>query len=91
MQIRLGPAGVPIACNGSSIDGVNCVKELGLQAMEIEFVRGVKMSLALAKQLGETAKSSDIELSIHAPYFINLASAEKEKIAASKVRILDSL
>ncbi len=91
MEIRLGPAGIPSACKGSSIEGVSCVKELGLQAMEVEFVRGVKMSLALAKQLGETAKSSDIELSVHAPYFINLASAEKEKIAASKVRILDSL
>lgn len=90
MKIRLGPAGVPLACK-SSIEGVKCVAELGLQAMEVEFVRGVKMSLPLAKQLGETAKSLDIELSIHAPYFINLASTEKEKIAASKKRILDSL
>ncbi|MFH0836640.1 MAG: TIM barrel protein, partial [Candidatus Aenigmatarchaeota archaeon] len=44
----------------------------------------------LAKQVGEAAKENKIELSIHAPFYINLASDEKEKIAASKTRILES-
>lgn len=91
MEIRLGPAGIPTVCKGSSIDGVKSVAELELSAMEIEFVRGVKMSNSLAKELGIVAKNLDVELSVHAPYFINLASSEKEKIAASKLRILDSL
>ncbi|MDH3878523.1 MAG: TIM barrel protein, partial [Desulfobacterales bacterium] len=36
------------------------------------------------------AKEKGISLSVHAPYYINLASDEKEKIIASKRRILDS-
>jgi deoxyribonuclease-4 len=48
------------------------------------------MSLDTAKVLGDLAKKSNISLSVHAPYFINLASEEKAKIHASIKRILDS-
>jgi deoxyribonuclease-4 len=58
--------------------------------MEMEFVRGVKMSEALAKQCGELAKKLDVRLSAHAPYYINLLSEEKEKIEASRERILQT-
>jgi deoxyribonuclease-4 len=40
--------------------------------------------------VGALAKEKGIVLSVHAPYYINLASDEKEKIRASKQRILDS-
>ena len=85
--IKLGPAGSPVA---STLEGVSKVKELGLQAMEVQFSHGIRMSLILAKQVGELAKKEQIELSVHAPYFINLASEDREKIGASKKRILDS-
>ncbi|MFH0832941.1 MAG: TIM barrel protein [Candidatus Aenigmatarchaeota archaeon] len=87
MQILLGPAGSPAK---STMEGIVAVKKLGLQAMEVQFSHGVKMSLLLAKQVGETAKKEQIELSVHAPYFINLVSEEKRKIDESKKRILDS-
>ncbi|MBU3904843.1 MAG: TIM barrel protein [Nanoarchaeota archaeon] len=90
-MIRLGPAGIPMSFNGSSVEAIPFVKKLGLQAMEIEFVRGVHMGLDTAKVLGIVAKENDIELSIHAPYYINLASKEKIKIEQSKKRILDSM
>ncbi|MDD5416753.1 MAG: TIM barrel protein [Candidatus Aenigmarchaeota archaeon] len=90
-MIRLGPAGIPISFEGSSIEAVPFIKKLGLQAFEIEFVRGVHMSLDTAKEVGKVAKENDISLSIHAPYYINLASHEKIKIIESKKRILDSL
>jgi len=48
------------------------------------------MSIATAKQVGEEAKKSGIKLSIHAPYYINLASTDKIKQKASQKRILDS-
>ena len=89
MKIHLGPAGVPITSKGSStLDGIRRVAELGLDAMEIEFVRGVHMSNDLAKQAGKLAKDLGILLSVHAPYFINLCNPEK--LEASKKRILDS-
>ena len=89
--IKLGPAGIPLACKGSSIDAVKIISEMGLQSMEVEFVRGVKMSVATAEALGKEAKKFDIGLSVHAPYYINLASIDKKKIKASKKRIWDSL
>jgi len=92
MKIRLGPSGIPISSkSNSSIEGVKTVKELGLSAMEISFTHGIHMSLATAKELGKIAKVLDVELSIHVPYFVNLASLDKKIIEASKKRIVDSL
>ena len=85
-MIRLGPAG----SGGNSLLGVKKVKELKLQSMEVEFVRGVHMSNKLAKEVGNLAKKLKIELSVHAPYFINLNSVEAAKREASKKRILMS-
>lgn len=89
MKILLGPAGIPLAAKGKgSVKGVEKTKELGLRAMEIEFTHGIKMKNGLAKELGETSKKTGIKLSVHAPYYINLASKEVKKIKASKKRIL---
>ncbi len=90
--IKLGSAGIPLSAEKrDTISGIRKVAELGLQALEVEFVRGVNMSLPKAKDVGKAAIESGIELSIHAPYYINLASGEKSIIAASKKRVLDSL
>lgn len=91
-MLCLGPAGIPLECKKcDTIKGVEKVAELGLNAMEVEFVRGVNLSREKAKELGKIAQELDVELSIHAPYYINLASEDKEKIKASMKRILDSL
>jgi len=91
-MIWLGPAGIPtVSKDSSTLVGIEVVSELKLNAMEIEFVRGVKMSNELAKECGKVAKELNIKLSVHAPYFINLSSAEKLKIKQSKKRILDSV
>lgn len=71
-------------------EGLKKISSLGLTALEVEFTHGVNMSNATAKKVGELAKKFNISLSCHAPYFINLASEEKAKVNASKVRILQS-
>ncbi len=92
MKIRLGPSGIPLSCKGSSsIEGVKKVAKLGLSAMEVNFTHGIHMSVKTAKELGKVAEDLDVELSIHVPYYINLASEDKKKVIASKKRILDSL
>jgi deoxyribonuclease-4 len=92
MNIRLGTSGIPISTKGdSTIDGVKRIAELNLNALECSFTHGIHMSLATAKELGRVAKDLDIELSIHVPYFVNLASVDKKIIEASKKRIIDSL
>jgi len=92
MKIRLGSSGIPISTNGNStIEGVKRIAELNLDALEVNFTHGIHMSLATAKELGKIAKVLDVELSIHVPYFVNLASVDKKIIEASKKRIIDSL
>lgn len=86
-MIRLGPAG---NIDSDTITSLRTIKNIGLQAQEIEFVRHVYMKNEMAKDVGEIAKKLGVSLSIHCPYFINLASQEKEKVEASKKRILDS-
>jgi deoxyribonuclease-4 len=87
MNIKLGPAGSPAK---GTLEGIREVRRLGLHAMEVEFVRGVKMGNGLAKECGAEARRLGIELSVHAPYYINLASEDSKKQKESVQRILDS-
>jgi len=87
--VRLGPAGSGGYAH-STLEGVQRLPGLGLQALEVEFVRGVGMGTKLAKSVGAEARKQNISLSVHAPYYINLASKEPIKIIQSKKRILDS-
>ncbi len=91
MKIRFGPAGIPIQCNGSStLEGVECCANLGLSAMEIEFVHGVRMSSISAESVAKIAKKLDVSISSHAPYYVNLCSKEAEKIQNTKKHIIAS-
>jgi deoxyribonuclease-4 len=90
-KILLGPAGIPASAKGSgAIEGVRRVAELGLTAMEVEFVYGVNMAAAGAKKLGDAAAEAGVSLSVHAPYYVNLCTDDRAKLAASKKRIMDS-
>lgn len=90
-KMLFGTAGVPHSSGGpDSISGIERVSALRLDAMELEFVRGVHMSEGTAHSVGNAARDNNVMLRVHAPYFINLNSAEKKKIEASKKRIFDS-
>ena len=90
-RLFFGTGGVPhSAQSGSTVDGIRRIAELGLGGMELEFVRGVKMGEASARQVAEAAKATGIKLSVHAPYYINFNAHETEKIQASKVRLLQA-
>lgn len=86
-MIRVGPAGSE---GKGNLEGVKKVARMGLDCMEVEFTYGVRMRIEEAERVGELAQSKGIVLSVHAPYYINLASDEEEKVIASKKRILDS-
>ena len=61
-EIRFGPAGIPLGCEGTTLDAISYCKKIGLGAMEVEFVRGVKMSNEKALEVGKKAKELDIKL-----------------------------
>ena len=90
-ELLFGTAGIPRSAQASSTtSGIERIAELGLSCMELEFVRGVRMSEAGAALVAETATSRGIKLSAHAPYYINLNAHEPEKIRASQQRILQT-
>ena len=86
-MIRVGPAG---SGGLGNLKGVQKAADASLDCMEVEFTYGVRMDHKTAKAVGALAQEKGIILSVHAPYYINLASNEKEKLDASINRILDS-
>ena len=63
----------------------------GLDIFEYSFGRGVRVSTATAAAIGEKCDEYGIEMSVHAPYFINFASPEPEKAENSVNYLLSSL
>jgi len=89
--LLFGTAGTPLSSKSqSSIDGIRRIRELGLDCMELEFVRGVNMGHNTAHDVIQIAIENGIKLSAHAPYFINLNAAEHQKLVDSRERILKS-
>ncbi len=84
--------GIPLSTkpNKSMENGLNRVKELGLDGMEIEYVRGVIVDYIRMRQVGKLAKESGLVLTAHAPYYINLYAREKHKVNKSYEHILNT-
>jgi deoxyribonuclease-4 len=89
-QIFFGVAGIPSSVKGKgSIEGVREVARLGLDAMEVEFVRGARMGVEKAEKLGDVARRLGIRLSVHAPYFVNICSRKPDVVEKSRKWLLD--
>ena len=80
---RFGPAG---SCERSAAEKIKSTEKLiewlaaqGLNAFEYQCGRGVMIKEPKGRILGEKAKECGIRLSVHAPYYISLASPEEEK------------
>ena len=75
--MRFGPAGYPSA--GKKPEGaLEYTRNLGLDALDVEFVRGARISPERAQEIGAKARELDIRLSCHAPYFISFNSDNPE-------------
>ncbi|MFA5019817.1 MAG: TIM barrel protein [Candidatus Pacearchaeota archaeon] len=87
-EIKIGCSGIG---NVSDVeDTFFKFKEAGISAAEIPFTYGI--FIKKKEDIEKVRKASEkfgVALSIHAPYWINLNSAEKIKIEGSKKRILD--
>ena len=80
MSAKFGPAG---NCGSfsqthkSSLDAPAWIAEFGLDCYEYQCGKGVRVGEDTARKLGENARAAEITLSLHAPYFINLANPER--------------
>ena len=63
----------------------------GLQAYELSFTNGVRLSNETAEKYGRLFEEKDIEVSVHAPYFINFANPDPIMIEKSNGYIISSL
>ncbi len=72
-MMRFGPAGYPGGAK-DGVDAVRMVRESGLDALELQFGRQVRMSDERAAAIRKKAEELDVRLSAHAPYYISFNS-----------------
>lgn len=83
-KAKFGPAGnsESFAAEGykKSEDAPAWLAAKGLTAFEYQCGRGVRCGTETAMKIGAAARVHGIQMSIHAPYFINLSSEETERM-----------
>lgn len=93
-MIKFGASGTPLRFYDEGHKNTEemplWLKENGLDCFEYSFGRGVNLGEAKAKSIAESFKNQNIEISVHAPYFINLASPDDTKAQNSFNYILSS-
>jgi len=94
-MVRFGPSGNSESFYEqgykSSVQMPEWLFNMGLDAYEYQCSKGVKISEATAVKLGEESARCGIFLSIHAPYYINMASTEPQKRENSKSYVLETM
>lgn len=90
-SLLFGTPGIPLSTiPRDTLNGVKQVRNLGLDAMELEFVHSVNVNEALAPKIKKTAKDLGVAITCHGQYYINLAAVEPAKLHASVNRILSA-
>lgn len=91
-KLNIGVGGIPLSTKKSSTpQGIMRVKELGLELMEMEFVHGVRMSPESAAEVKKIQEQTGINLTVHGPYYVNLAALDNRKLYGSIKYITDSI
>lgn len=89
MPLVFGTVGSPSGTPKSGTDNaIKYIRELGLDALEIAWVRSVRVGDDTCAGFKKVAAEQNVQLSIHAPYYINLNSQTPEKMKASDDRLL---
>ena len=92
LSFRFGTVGAPLSTPkkpGGSVGAVLRSAEMGLLGMELGWVRSVRVSPETCAQIKATAADSNVSISVHAPYFINLNADDKEWLK-SRQRLMDA-
>ena len=83
MRAAFGPAGNAdefAARYKSSLDAPAWLSAQGLELYEYQCGKGVNIGEETARKLGQRAREHQVRLSLHAPYFINLANPDPESL-----------
>ena len=93
-MIKFGPSGNSESFYAKGLshteDAAKFVRDMGVDCFEYSFGRGVRMSEGKAISIGEAFSEQNIEISVHAPYYINFANPSDESAQNSYNYVLDS-
>lgn len=93
-MIKFGPSGNSLSFYAEGYtateQAAKYVKERGLDCFEYSFGRGVRMSEEKATAIKNAFAAEGIEISVHAPYFINFANPSDEMAEKSYEYVLES-
>jgi deoxyribonuclease IV len=94
-MVKFGPAGIEQSFYDRGLKSTAEIfpelKKMGLNAFEYQCGRGVNTGEKTAREIGKVAAENDIALSVHAPYYINMANPDAEKRANSTGYLLQTL
>jgi deoxyribonuclease-4 len=91
-SFQFGTVGSPISrpkYPGGSIGAIKQTAVLGLSALELAWVRSVRISEKKCAEIKETSEEENVSISVHAPYYINL-NANNEEWPKSRKRLMDA-
>ncbi|MBN1292629.1 MAG: TIM barrel protein [Candidatus Latescibacteria bacterium] len=90
-RLLIGTAGTPNSAKPrDTVAAIKRLKELDLDIMELEYVRGTFPGEEKAREIAKTAKEYGIRLTAHGPYYINLNADDPDKREASRKRVLNT-
>lgn len=92
LAFSFGTVGSPLSTPkkpGGSVGAILRLRELELDALELGWVRAVRVSEKTCEEIRETAAENGVQISVHAPYFINL-NADDEEWPKSRRRLMDA-
>jgi deoxyribonuclease-4 len=92
LSFRFGTVGSPKNTPprpGGSVGGVQYSASLGLDALELAWVQGVRVSQGTCLEIKHAAEENGVALSVHAPYYINL-NGDDEKWPRLRKYLMDA-
>ena len=92
LSFKFGTVGSPIGTPkkpGGSVGAIQFSKSLGLETLELGWVRAVRVSEETCAAIKTAGEEQGISLSVHAPYFINL-NANEDEWPKSRQRLMDA-
>jgi deoxyribonuclease-4 len=90
-KVLFGPAGYPDAARGNLKRVFEILVDAGVGALEYAAVHGLRTDEKKASQIGGLARENGISMSLHAAYYINLASKNPEIRERSRQRLIKAL
>jgi deoxyribonuclease-4 len=90
-QVLFGPAGYPADARGKVERVFQILVEAGMTSLEYAAVHGLRTSEEKAKLIGDLARQNNISMSLHAAYYISIASKDPQIRERSRQRLIKAL